>query len=109
MSPIDSHHARQGFWKNHVHAWQDSGLSKARYCREHDLIYHQFIYWVPKISAAVRSGIAATSESSKFLPVVIQRQQAVPAELQIRLPNGATITGISAESVELVGTLMAQL
>ena len=108
MSLIDSQYSRQGFWENHVHAWQASGLSKARYCREHDLIYHQIIYWVSKISSAVRSRIA-TSESPKFLPVAIQHPQALPAELQIRLPNGATISGISAESVELVGTLMAQL
>lgn len=96
---------RHTFWEAHVHAWQDSGISKAMYCREHELQYHQFIYWVSKIGSST-SRTMCTSEPPRFLPVAI-KHPTVAAELQVRLANGATISGINAETVELAAALMA--
>lgn len=102
MSSSNSRFDRQSFWESHINAWQSSGLSKARYCREHDLSYQQFIYWAPK------SGQLVKAQASKLLPVTITQQTAAP-ELQIRLPNGAVISGISEESVALVSALITRL
>ena len=44
MSNFKSLAERRSFWKQHVLACSDSGLSKASYCREHQLPYHQLIY-----------------------------------------------------------------
>lgn len=108
MSSSESPANRQSFWQNQVLTWQDSGLNKARYCREHKLNYQQFIYWSAKFGAARRSSSASNSQAPKFLPVAVT-QQAVLPELQIRLPNGVVISGISVDSVDVVGALVAQL
>ena len=39
---------RRSFWKRHVIACNESALSKASYCREHQLPYHQLIYWLSR-------------------------------------------------------------
>jgi hypothetical protein len=35
-------------WLAHLKAWQKSGLSRAEYCRQHNLSYHAFNYWKKK-------------------------------------------------------------
>ncbi len=107
MSSIKSPVSRRAFWESHVLAWRDSGFSKARYCRENKLRYHQFIYWIPKVGLKIQPRID-TAPTPKLLPVVI-KQSAVSPELQIKLPNGIIISGITVDSVEVLGALMAQL
>lgn len=102
MPSYKSQSDRRAFWESHVHAWQISGLSKARYCREHELNYQQFIYWAPKTRQTTKSQIP------KFLPVAIKPETVSPG-LQIRLPNGAIISGISEDCVKVVGALISQL
>ena len=43
MSVEPTKHDRH-FWEQHVTQFKDSGLSEAKYRREHQLTYHQFIY-----------------------------------------------------------------
>ena len=38
----------QKFWLAHVNACQKSGLSRAEYCRQHNLSHHQLRYWHQK-------------------------------------------------------------
>ena len=35
-------------WERDVLTWLRSGLSKAQFCRQHDLDYQRFHYWVSK-------------------------------------------------------------
>jgi hypothetical protein len=35
-------------WKQHVEDWRSSDLTRADYCRRHDLSYDRFIYWKRK-------------------------------------------------------------
>jgi hypothetical protein len=35
-------------WRNHVHDWKCSGLSKRAYARLHNLSYSQLLYWTNK-------------------------------------------------------------
>jgi len=37
------------FWKRHVKAWRASGLSRAEYCRRHNLSYYGLTYWYRKL------------------------------------------------------------
>jgi len=37
-------------WQAHVKALQQSGLSRAEYCRQHKLSYHALTYWHRKLS-----------------------------------------------------------
>jgi len=36
------------FWKSQLEQWSESELSGLEYCKQHDLIYHRFIYWKKK-------------------------------------------------------------
>ena len=36
-------------WRVHLDAQSNSGLSRAEYCRQHDLSYHAFGYWRRKL------------------------------------------------------------
>ncbi len=37
------------FWKSHIEQWSGSSLSQLAYCRQYDLIPHQFGYWKRKL------------------------------------------------------------
>ena len=40
--------SNRSYWQNHVNACEDGELSKAAYCREQAINYHQFMYWVKR-------------------------------------------------------------
>lgn len=52
---------KQSYWKKHITAWQDSGLSQAAYCREHGLSIKVFGYHKRKFASVseVQEVIAA--------------------------------------------------
>lgn len=101
---------RQDFWQEHVNAYRNSGLSKARYCRENDLTYHLFIYWASKFCAEAGTDNEVSSPSaSKLVPVLLNEPEAVASGLQLHLPNGVLISGICAQTVGMVGALIEQL
>ena len=35
----------RSFWKQHIDSWQETGLTQAEYCRQHNLKHHQLVYW----------------------------------------------------------------
>ena len=41
----------ESFWRQHHEACITSGLSRARYCRQHELVYYQFLYWCRKFDS----------------------------------------------------------
>ena len=98
---------RRHFWEQHVAHFMDSGLSKAQYCREHQLTYHQFIYWVPQFSP-LDDDLRPTISASRFLPVALAAS-AQAAELEITLPSGVQINGITEYTSALAIQLIAQL
>lgn len=109
MSDITDNLERQSYWKEHVNARQNSGLSKARYCREHDLNYHRFIYWADKYSdKPVADCTEPPKLTGKLVPVMLGGST-VSSGLQLHLPNGACISGIDTHSVDLVARLVSQL
>lgn len=44
--------ARRSFWVVHLEAWRQSGLSRARYCRDHRLNVETFKRWLVHIAGA---------------------------------------------------------
>ena len=40
----------QAYWQAHIRKQQESGLSRAEYCRQHHLSYHALTYWDHKLS-----------------------------------------------------------
>ena len=46
------HHERQAFWQQQVKQHHSSGLSARQFTEQHDLNYHQFMYWRKKFTRA---------------------------------------------------------
>ncbi len=44
---------RSAFWREHLQAWQASGLSQADYCRQEGLCPSLFSHWKSRLAAEV--------------------------------------------------------
>jgi hypothetical protein len=36
---------KRTYWKQHIDSWQETDLTQAEYCRQHNLKHHQLAYW----------------------------------------------------------------
>ena len=75
--------ARRQYWKRHIRAWRDSGLSQAAYCREYGLKHYQLCYWKTRLSED-QAGVS-------FVPLQLSSNLPVPvnhAALRLHTPNG---------------------
>jgi hypothetical protein len=54
---------KQTQWQSHIDAFNKSGLSKWEYADNHQLIYHQFVYWSQKLNK---------SASERFIQVKVK-------------------------------------
>ncbi len=78
-------------WEAHVKAFTKSGLSRAEYCRQHNLSYHAMIYWQRKLS------IKPKRKETTLVPITIGHNmeqhsgQSDNAALKIVLPNQFSI------------------
>ena len=81
------HHRR---WQAHVNALAKSGLSRAEYCRQHNLSYHTMNYWQRKLS---RSNNRQATLVPVTLPAALMRNggQHNQADLQIILPGKMSV------------------
>ena len=57
---------KQRHWHAHVKAQERSGLSRAEYCRRHELSYHALTYWQRKLSVC-------PSPETTLVPVPFER------------------------------------
>jgi len=76
-------------WLAHLGAWQKSRLSRAEYCRQHDLSYHALNYWKKKTDRRQKA-------ACHFFPVPVTKiaQAAVhdcTATLKVDLGRGLKI------------------
>ena len=69
--------ALSAHWKNHIEAWQSSGLSQAAYCRQQGINAQSFSSQL----YAFRS--QRTAESPTLIPVQIQQPLPEPISLQL--------------------------
>ena len=52
VSQQEQRNAKRQFWKEHVHGWQESGLSQKEYCRQNNLRENQLTYWKKRFATA---------------------------------------------------------
>ena len=100
--------SREAYWHRHVSQWRESGLSKAAYCQQYSLVYHQMVYWCSKANSEGKGTKRTKASSSDFIAVTVSPTQSHCA-LSILLPNGIAIEGINEHSVALVSRLVEQL
>ena len=93
------------YWQKQVALWQQSGLSCAQFCQQHELIYHRFIYWRQKFIPNVNE---FDDESPGFVQVCCE-DKSPEDNLALALPNGLVIQNINDHNIALVGSLLAAL
>ncbi|MDX2513391.1 MAG: hypothetical protein QNK25_15195 [Desulfobacterales bacterium] len=78
-------------WQAHIDSLGESGLSRAEYCRQHNLSYHALNYWQRKLS---RPSTKKTTLVPVTLPTALMRNggQHNQAELQILLPGKISVS-----------------
>ena len=81
---------RERHWQAHISAQRKSGLSRAAYCKEHNLSYHAATYWSRKFSLPEQ-------EQTNLVPVrffsniEINPGQNARSGLKVILPNKIAI------------------
>jgi hypothetical protein len=90
------------FWKTHLETWEKSGLLQKECCRQHDLIYHRFVYWKARFK-------------SKNLPVkFVQVASSIsfnpgPSFLKLNLSQGCQVEVPDDFSEDTLKRLLATL
>jgi len=102
MPSPDDRATRASYWQQHVLHWKSSQLSQIAYCREHELNFHRFNYWLRK-DEPVKSKKQPATPSATFVPVV--KHPATLSGLSLSLPNGIIVQGIDSTNLETVKRL----
>ena|SRR3989338_4167076 len=69
MTPVPLHENEE-FWKAHIARYQASQLSRAAYCRLHQVNYDNLGYWLRKHSKQVAPLVAVQLKKEDCLPVL---------------------------------------
>lgn len=77
-------------WQAHISAQKGSGLSRAEYCKQHNLSYHAASYWSRKFSQPEhkQTNLIPVSFSSS---IKINRERSTRSELKVILPSKIAI------------------
>jgi hypothetical protein len=59
----------EAFWKQHYQSLKASGISRSAYCRQHNLNYDRFGYWISKWN---------NSHSDKLVTIKLKPQNPTP-------------------------------
>ena len=98
-APILPRHpdANSAHWKQHVKAWQTSGLSQRAYAHKHDLTLSSFYYWQRKLKPGRRvskrrfASVKVTpAQSTSFIRLVH------PSGLVIECPAGTDVAWLQS-------------
>jgi hypothetical protein len=78
---------RAEYWSDHIQRWQDSGLSKAEYCRQNHLTKHAFYYWCKKLRHASQDEGSNQDEGS-VVPLPFRVVDLIPGQPSLVLNIG---------------------
>jgi transposase-like protein len=88
--------------QEHIARWQSSGLSKAAYCREHDIVYQTFANW----TRPAADPIAATPD--EFVQLADDRPRAQGADLRVEL-SGCTLAFAAGADPTWIASILERL
>ena len=63
------------YWQRHISTQQESGLSRAEYCRRQNLSYHALRYWQKNLSTS-------SSPTTALVPVPVEKILRTPVSSQ---------------------------
>jgi hypothetical protein len=61
------------FWEHHLEKLKTSGLRCSEYCRNNDISYDRFRYWIKKLNPV----------SARFIPVKVQANKSVSSSIPL--------------------------
>jgi hypothetical protein len=74
--------------------WQKSGKTLKKFCREEQISYHAFRYWLKKWGIRIHTDKESPIENN-FLPLVIEKDHEIQFQfsekIEIKCPNGIEI------------------
>ena len=97
------------YWVKHIEAWKTTGLSQAKYCREHQLKPHQFSYYKcqyikqKKLDSAQVSGFIQLPSPGNLVT------NSLSPALCLHLSEQQSIEGITSDNIHLVKLLLRYL
>jgi hypothetical protein len=107
MGSIKNQQAKS-FWLDHLQQWNQSELSQAAYCRQHDLCEQKFSYRKRQSCLAKKTAISSTGFARVQVDSAIQ-SSASDIGLSIRFNNGICIEGITENNLSLIPLLLTVL
>jgi len=82
---------RSRYWQAHVKALSESGLSRAEYCRQHQLSYHTFVYWQRKFAPKNPQGMKLVPVALPTVPGAMTGSRVDDVGMKILLPGDIAI------------------
>ena len=58
----------ESYWLKHVESYKASGLNKHKYCDQHGVSYHRFLYWFEKLNKKP-SHSATGKKANQFIKI----------------------------------------
>jgi hypothetical protein len=71
LSRAEQLEQKRSYWKQHIDAWQKTGLTQVEYCRQHNLKHHQLVYW--------KKRFLKTETDVSFVPIKLEDLLDIPA------------------------------
>ena len=86
----------EAFWQNHYKLQKASNLSRVDYCKQHDLNYDRFSYWVSKWNSSHgKKLISVKLKSTTYLP-----EQPILCTLDLK--NGKSLKIHNAQALAII-------
>lgn len=71
-----------------IEIWKGSGKTQLEFCKEKDIAYSKFHYWLKRYNANKET----SDESPAFMPVTLKKQPVAPAGvLELVYPDGRRV------------------
>ena len=70
LSRAEQLEQKRSYWKQHIDAWQETGLTQVEYCRQHNLKHHQLVYW--------KKRFLKTEADVSFVPIKLEDLLDIP-------------------------------
>lgn len=114
MKTIKHTRLREAQWRTIIADWQASDINRRQYCDQHNLVYHQFLYWCRKIQGEQYD---ESIDQPTFMHCTLKSTEsaAEPTEptqnsfIEIATPNGYALKVYDVTSCQLLRRVLHEL
>ena len=90
-------------WRQRIKSWKSSGQTGTEWCREQDLVYHQFFYWKDRFEKKVK--LTEELFSEKFIEVTDENDETLGSGISIEYQNVHIILACDFDEATLLRCL----